>query len=522
MNARTLLLFVLAAPTAAAAAEPGVVAAVVYPDRAQVTRARAVICNGGRATALFEALPPAADPTSFRASATGGAVDGLRFEERTRAQAFGPERAALERQIRQLEGELRALEDERARHERASRLAAEYSAVAVSLIGREMAEPRPDVKAWNASLEAAAGARLRASADLAATDAPVRQRQRTLDELRGRHARLLAGGTRTEYTVEVAVGCPGEARVELTYVVGGASWAPVYEARLLDDGKIELGTFGTVTQTTGEPWTNARLVLSTAIPRQNATPPEIAPLRVWADERKPPKKVLVSRSELQQHAQAPSDAAAGGAALAIADQGLSVQMALPARADVAGDGSPARLLVARTTLPGQVRFRSAPKFMPFFFRVADVTNAAPFPLLPGPVDAFRRGDFLGRYTLEHVPMGGRFLLTFGVEESIKVKRTVVEEAQREAGLLGGARHHRYAYRLEVGNSLSRPEELEITEQVPVSELDDVKVVIDPKTTAGFRHDKEDGLVVWRLKLNPGEKRAVDLAFRIEVPASYGQ
>jgi uncharacterized protein (TIGR02231 family) len=267
------------------------------------------------------------------------------------------------------------------------------------------------------------------------------------------------------------------------------------------------------------------VTLSTAVPRQNATPPEIAPLKVWADERIAPRKVLVSRSELQRHASAPgapSTPAPAGTRLGVADQGLSVQMVLPAPADIAGDGTPARLLCARTRLPGQVRYRSVPKQMPFVFRVADVTNTAPFPLLPGPVDAFRRGDFLGRTALERTAVGDRFTLTFGVEESMKVRRSTLEEVQREKGLLGGMRHHRYEYLLEVGNYAGRPEELEISEQVPVSELDDVKVVVDGKTTPGFSHDKTDGVLTWRLKLVSGERRVLALAFRIEVPASYEQ
>jgi uncharacterized protein (TIGR02231 family) len=212
----------------------------------------------------------------------------------------------------------------------------------------------------------------------------------------------------------------------------------------------------------------------------------------------------------------------GGARLGVADQGVSVQMTLPEAADVAGDGTPARLLVARTRLPGTVHYRTAPKFMPFVFRVADVSNAAPFPLLPGAVDAFRRGHFMGRYGLERVAVGDRFLLTFGVEESMKVKRTVVAEVQRSEGVFGGMRHHRYEYKLEVANYLGQPQQLEISEQVPLSELDDVKVVVDSRTTAGYSHNREDGLLTWTLPLAPGAKRELVLAFRIEAPSSYDQ
>jgi uncharacterized protein (TIGR02231 family) len=510
-----MLLLSVAGPAAAA---DRVVAVIVYPDRAQVTRERPVAC--GQPT-VFDQIPPSADPASFRAAARGGTVEGLRFEEKSQ-DYFGAEYKSAEADLRKLEASLASLQDVRRRDQAAGELAGGYRGVALTLIGREMSAARPDVTAWNGALQAALRGQLDASARTAATDREQRALEGKLAAARARLAALAAAGKRKSYTAEVMVACTGAAHVQLHYLVGGASWSPAYEARLGDGNAVDLVTFGTITQSTGEDWKGARVTLSTAVPRQNATPPEIASLKVYADERQPPRKALVSRSELSEHAQTNPQAPPGAARLGVADQGVSVQMSLPEPADIAGDGTPARLVVARTRLPGTVRYRSAPKFMPFVFRVADVTNAAPFPLLPGPVDAFRRGHFLGRYDLEWVPSGGRFLLTFGVEESMKVKRTVVAEVQRSEGLLGGMRHHRYEYKLEVANHLGQAQQLEITEQLPVSELDDVKVVVDSKTTGGYSHNREDGLIIWTLPLQPGAKRELVLAFRIEAPSSYDQ
>ena len=510
----------LLVPAVAHAAGGNVVAAVVYPDRAQITRERSAPC-GARTPAVFDQIPPAADPASFRAVARGGTVEGLRFEEQTQ-EAYGAEFKVAEASVRKLESELAALNDARKRNQGAADLAAEYHTLSLALVSREMSAPRPDTRSWNAALEAALRGQLDASARTAASDVELRGLESRLAEARARMGTLATAGQRKSYVVEVVVACTGSAAVQLTYLVGGASWSPAYEARLGEGNSVELSTFGTISQSTGEDWKNAKVTLSTAVPRQNATPPEIGPLKVWADEREPPRKTLVSRSELQEHARSSGSGAPGATRVGVADQGVSVQMALPEAADVAGDGTPARLLVARTRLPATVRYRTAPKFMPFVFRVAEVTNTAPFPLLPGPVDAFRRGHFLGRYGTERIATGDRFTLTFGVEESMKVKRTVVAEVQRVEGLLGGQRHHRYEYKLEVANYLGRPEELELTEQVPVSELDDVKVVIDPRTTAGYGQSRDDGLLTWTLKLAPGQKRELALVFRIEAPSSYDQ
>ncbi|HEY0093402.1 MAG TPA: DUF4140 domain-containing protein, partial [Archangium sp.] len=59
MHTLPLMMLALAAPAK-------VSSVVVYPDRALVTRVETVACTG-RVLAVFESVPPAADPSSFRA-----------------------------------------------------------------------------------------------------------------------------------------------------------------------------------------------------------------------------------------------------------------------------------------------------------------------------------------------------------------------------------------------------------------------------------------------------------------------
>jgi uncharacterized protein (TIGR02231 family) len=335
---------------------------------------------------------------------------------------------------------------------------------------------------------------------------------------------LGAAAGRLERLVEVRLDCRSgtQARVELSYLVGGASWQPAYEARADEQERaVELITSATVRQSTGEDWKGARLVLSTAVPDENATPPELQPLEVWAEERKEARKVLVRRDEYQEHAETGQSAPSGGKSLSAASQGLSVQLTVPEPADVLGDGVDVRLRVARTRLPASFAWRAVPKLYPVVFRVARLTNGAPFPLLPGLVDLFRHTGFIGCQPLERVAQGAPFELTFGIEESLRAERQVVEEVQRDEGLFGGKRRFRYAYRFEVANYRKSPEELEVAEHVPMSELDDVKVELDTKkTTAGYTLDAADGIATWKLKLAPAEKRTVDLFFHVDVPSSY--
>ena len=313
------------------------------------------------------------------------------------------------------------------------------------------------------------------------------------------------------------------AELALTYLVGGASWTPVYEARADEPGNaVAFSTWATIRQGTGEEWNQVELTLSTAVPSQNATPPELKLLKVTAYEKAPEKKVLVRRDEFVERAQTGSGGEAqnqGGQAVA-KSQGLSVQLLVPEKSKVPGDNAPVRLFVGKTRMKATFELRTMPKVMPVAFRVAELTNQAAWPLLAGRVDSYRSTGLVGRYALERVPQGGAFNLTFGVEEAVRVKRTVNEELKRDTGLFNGNKRFTYAYTFEVANYGKAPIDVALSEHLPVSEMNDILVAVGEKTTAGYQLDHQDGIAKWKVSLKAGEKKKVDFAFRVDVPSSY--
>ena len=494
---------------------------VVYPDRAQVTRVQEAPCNGK--PVIFTALPPSADPSSLRALTSEGGVEAVDLQEEPRVEAYAAEAQKLDQEIRKLQAAQRALQDARERAQNKSKLAQNLDDSAVNLISTEFAQPAPDTKAWRAAFDQTTQARLLATKERTEIAARERELQRQLGELYRKQQQLGESRQRRERRAEVLVGCLAgrTARVELTYLVGGASWTPAYEARADESGShVALSLYATVQQSTGEPWEQARLSLSTAVPSQDATPPELAALRVYADPREPPKKVLVRRDELQKHADQGAAARGEAQGMQAEEQGLSVQLAVKGPADVPGDGTPSRLFVSTAQLPASYAWRSVPKQLPFVFRVADLDNTAPFPLLAGPVDLFRKGAYLGSYSMERQAEGARFHFSFGLEEGMKIKRTAVEEIARDKGIFKSSQRFHYVYKISIENHLGRVETLELKEPIPVSELGDVSVEVEDSTTPGFEKNAEDGILTWKLKLGAGEKKELTVAFHVDVPKDY--
>ncbi|HVE87778.1 MAG TPA: mucoidy inhibitor MuiA family protein, partial [Myxococcales bacterium] len=369
MNALSLLLLTLSA-------SGPVTDVVVFPDRAEVVRTAQVPC-GPRAQVTFTDVSPAADPQSFRARTSAGTVEGLRSVEHTREQAFAPKLRELEQQLLDLGRQIQAQQDVQARAAVQARVGGQLNDTTVQFINRELIDQPGNAKTWIQAMDAALAARLKAAAQAQEAAAKIRALEQKRSDLQRRQQMLQSTPQRHDFQVEVLVSCgSGTATVQLHYLVGGASWEPSYEARAGEGGAVELTTLASVSQSTGEAWSGARLSLSTAVPRQNATPPEIQPLKVYVEERQEQKKVLVRRDEQAEHAEAPGggQAAEGRGRLAAEEQGLSVQLKVPEAVDVPADGSPVRLTVATHTLKAQWSMRAVPKLQPYVFRVAELVN----------------------------------------------------------------------------------------------------------------------------------------------------
>lgn len=99
-----------------------------------------------------------------------------------------------------------------------------------------------------------------------------RKIEKDLKALRAELKRL-GSGTRERKTAEVdlEVAQAGPVRFELSYMVTGAGWAPLYDLRLdADSAKPEMAMShaAQVRQSSGEDWENVTLTLSTARPTQ--------------------------------------------------------------------------------------------------------------------------------------------------------------------------------------------------------------------------------------------------------------
>ena len=110
-------------------------------------------------------------------------------------------------------------------------------------------------------------------------------------------------------------------------------------------------------------------------------------------------------------------------------------------------------------------------------------------------------------------------LGFGVDEKVKVARTVVRRLEGTAGLIGSSRTDEREFKTTIRNGHDFPIRVAIEDQIPVSETEEIQIEMLPVTTPPTTKDLRDrrGVMEWAFEAKPGESRDIKLGWRMRWP-----
>jgi len=522
----------------------------VYSDRAMVTRRGAVATTGGAQDLVLTDIPWSLDVDSVRAGGRGEpAVRVLAVDVRP---TFGTE-AVLERR-RALEAELRALCDREARLDEQATVAQDGLSFAQELLrsaapdmARALAHRRTDLADVQGLLDFARAHTLEAHAALAEV---ATQRRALAAEIEAAQLRLDAAGedSRQAYAIALSVEATGEGQweAEVSYVVDGAGWQPIYDLHVQGADAtptVAIGYGALVSQSSGEEWPDVALTLSTARPGLGTLPPTLAPWFIDLYRPTPPRsmmararrKDMASETDLLKDMASETDRAAPGGpptgeldalqaeqaapeGTTIEQVGATVSYRLPGRADIPSDGSPHKVAVAEADLPAQLAYESIPRLLPYAFMRAEIQNTSELLFLPGKASVFQDGRFVGGITIhDAVALRQELTVYLGIDEAIRVERELTRRAVDKT-LIGGNRRTAFSYRILVGNNRPLLARLTLRDQVPVSRHEGLKVRLTRASPQPDEHT-DLGELRWELTIPPGETREVGFDMTVEHSAA---
>lgn len=537
-----------ALPAAGSAAELPVTSRVdavtVFPRGAEVSRVAKVKIEKGMHTVVLSDVPADADPSSIRVegTATGKLEIGSVDSRRLMVPSTDVIVAASER--RRLEDEIQILRDQRSSAE-AQLQAAETQKTLINNLSQLPTRPAPSQGAergedWSQILTTIATGSLEAQRN--ASDALVKMRalDRQIDDLEKKLAALApAEEERTEVRVHLEALAPADADLVVRYQVPGASWSPLYDARLSTGDKtatpmLSFVRRAEIRQNSGEGWDNAALTLSTTRPNASAAIPALNTITVEF-EQPPPRPMAAApmsddasprrKEEGEQNiamaelAAAPPQAVEAQQASVIASP-FQAMFAVPGRSSVPNTNEAKRVQLLVEKIEPQLGIKTVPSADPKAFLYATLLIPTGTPLLPGPVALFRDGTFVGTGELPILSPGEKHELGFGADDLIRVKHALVEEKRGETGLISTSRTDVRMFKITVKNLHERPMAVTVLDHMPVSNNVDIKVEPIGRTTPTKTDvDNKRGVLAWDLKVDADEEAVVDFGYRVVWPSA---
>ncbi|MBW4560658.1 MAG: mucoidy inhibitor MuiA family protein [Mojavia pulchra JT2-VF2] len=520
-----------------------IVAVTVYSDKALVIRRGSVSLTGQEQELAITSLPVTLETDSVRVSGTGTVGVRLLGVSSDRIYTTEPvaERVAqLTRQIRQLEAEKRHLQaqiDALALQsnfiEGLREKTEEPFSQSLARKNLSLSETLDFLNFLGSQYSEYAIASGECKSQQQELEKQLQVLRASLDKIQTLHPK-----ESLSLIVTVEVAGAGDFELELSYVVNQASWIPLYDLRFSNTSDIvHLNYLAEVTQSTGEDWLGVALTLSTAKPGLGTLPPKLEP---WYISTPRPAPEFMSRRVTQLPAISPPMAIAAQSAPAgavneqeqddfaqnsaiaaetvvaeVTKEGSVVSFKLNGGGNIPSDGTPHKTTIFNDDYPSSFDYVAMPRLVSFAYLQAKVQNRLDgATLLTGKANIFRDGVFIGTTQLENIAPGQEFKINLGIDESLKIERDLIER-QVDKKLIGNQRRIIYSYRLRITNLLNQETHLELTEQLPVSRNEHIKVRLtrcNPQIQLG-----EMGILKWNLTIPAQETQELYYQFVVEHP-----
>ena len=514
----------------------------VYSDRAEVVKHLEGNLEAGEHVLSFENLPRSANLSTVRVQGKGDfALIDIRAEAiqttdtaDTRLKELEDKKEELSKQLEQLNTSDARINNRKAALEKI--LTRLTTTTATATAPAEM-----DTTKWSSYLQFHSEALEKCDKEIfanAQTTLGVQKEINRIDrEIENMDVRRVK--YRNVAKVKIDVKKSGLIQLDLSYIVTGPSWRPSYDVRANTvQGNLELTYNAEIRQSTGEDWKGVALKLSTAQPGIGGREPHLspwfinkqeavfalgaaAPLSMAKSSSRGRQDQMVNTYELREAAEsnAPAEMEVKGASVVT---GATAEIYIIDRmSDVLSDNKVAKVNITKQNFPTVYRYSSVPKLSPHVYLKAKAKNKSDFTLLPGRTSVFLDGAFVANASLDLVPAGQEFWTYLGVDPSVKVERKELGRREETSGLFGKKTVRTvYDNVFKIKNSKSTAIELVVWDQIPISDHEDIKVVLEePKYEKDSENLKmSDGkLLEWRFNLKPDEKKDVPFRFAIERP-----
>lgn len=508
---------------------------IVYTNRAQVTRDAQAELEQGEHILTFENLPQNTEQTSIQVNGKGNALlRDVKFRKVHFADTPDEKQKELFAEKEKTQDEINLIND-KINHAESERAFVED--ITRKITSSEKSRPmelEPDN--WMKMVEF-----YRSKLD--ELDKEIRTAQKLKQQVNAEMDKIIrqindigSRKTKTANIVEVTIEVKetGAVQLELSYIVFGPRWIPVYDLRLsTGQKKMNISYNALIQQNTSEDWDNVQLKLSTAQPGIGGTQPKLKPWRIDFYLPRPPAKdrkvraktALASMKKMMKTGEKEKFSLEDSLEMEIPEakvetKATSVVFAIAGANTIKSNNEQHRVTILIKDFPAHFRYSAVPKLTPYAYLKAKVINQTDFPFLPGKSNIFLDSSFVANSELELVAPSEKFWTYIGVDEAIKVEHKLIRKYHSGKGLLTKKERIEYEYVIELKNNKNTKEEIVVRDQLPISGHEDIEVKLQTpeyKTDSDALKKNEHEFLEWFFTLEPGEETKIPLKFSVEYP-----
>lgn len=501
--------------------------ATIYLSGAEIIRNKSITLAKGKTQIIFEGLSPKINPKSIRIT-TDKTIDLLGISNKINYLAkeeHGPEIKRLNDSLEIVKNELQTIADKTDAFSTEKQLLLKN----ISLGGTNNGVNITELK------QASDFYRLK----ITEINSKISQLNQQKEKLNLGYQRIVsqlnemnsnAGYTRSEISILVSCDAPVTGNFELKYLVDGAGWSPAYDIKAFDINEpVTLEYRAKVYNNTDINWKDLKIKLSTADPNLSVTKPILNPwylryqtynynsnmfkgkegyiqnqisdernLSVQQEDFSELNEVIVTSGDFSETT-VPE---------------LSAEFEITKSYSIPSDDKPYLVDISEHQLPANYQHFAVTKLDRDVFLIAQITGWQDLNLIEGPANVYYSGTYLGQSFINTRNVKDTLDLSLGRDSKVIVTRTKLKEFS-SSQFVGTKKKETMTYQLTAKNNRKSDVTIEILDQLPISQTDEIEV--KAIELSGAEQNLSTGELKWKYTLKPGESKTIKLSYYIKYP-----
>ena len=199
--------------------------------------------------------------------------------------------------------------------------------------------------------------------------------------------------------------------------------------------------------------------------------------------------------------------------------GFQALYGIQGRVSVDNSGTSKKVRIATDGYDATLNALVVPKLDASAYLTAAFTIKSEAPMLPGTVNLYRDGVFMGQGALPLLSPNEEAKLGFGADDLMKVKRAEVKRKKGEEGLISTSNVEERAWDIVVKNLHDVSIPVTVIDQMPFSANENVSVEPLAQMTPPTDKDlnKKRGVVAWRFDLESKAEKILKFGYKVTWP-----